>query len=257
MFDDMDDASAPQSLPPGRPRRERSARYPGVALSDSVELCRFIDERGLDGLSAADIASALGYRNVKTNTFSARLSAARQFGLLALNHEGYGLTPQAQVILHPTDPSELLRLYSQAFLTPPLYAELAQRLSQKRVPEAPILANVLQNNYDIIASAKLGAAEAFLASARFAGALGDDQVLRTLGQSEPGASAGATIESAPVCMPPRDAQRSGVRIDLRLWDHDRGKMIIVRAPESITRASFERFIEAFKLHVRVEDPPEP
>lgn len=78
---------------PTRSRRERSTRHPGVPLAESVELCKFIEARGLDGLTAADIATALGYKNIKTNTFSARLSAARQFGLLVLKDEGYSLTP--------------------------------------------------------------------------------------------------------------------------------------------------------------------
>ena len=98
-----------------RPRkRERSTRYPGVPLAEAVELCESIEERGVDGLTAADIATALGYKNIKTNTFSARLSAARQFGLLNLTGDGYALTPLARAILHPVDPPELPRLYRQA-----------------------------------------------------------------------------------------------------------------------------------------------
>ena len=45
-----------------------------------------------------------------------------------------------------------------------------------------------------------------------------------------------------------------VRLDLRLWDADAGKTIRVRAPQTITPASFERFLQAFRLLVRVEEP---
>jgi hypothetical protein len=237
-----DETTAPRS------RRERSARYPGVPLAESVELCRFVDELGLDGLTAADIAAALGYTNVKTNTFSARLSAARQFGLLRLQGEGYHLAPLARAILHPVDPSEVPQLYRRAFLEPTLYAELAEQFAGKRVPEAAILANVLYHNHHIIASAKLAAAEAFLASARTAGALDDDQILRP--SSPPSA-----LSSAPVPAPPSVPQRSipEVRLDLRLWGLDQGKMIRLRAPEAISRESFERFLQAFRLLVRVEE----
>ena len=68
---------------PHRQKRERSTRYPGVTLAEALKLCESVEDLGVDGLSAPDIASALGYKNIKTNTFSARLSAARQFGLLA------------------------------------------------------------------------------------------------------------------------------------------------------------------------------
>src|SRR4051812_22482364 len=166
----------PPPPPAGRPKRERSTRYPGVGLAEAIKLCESIDALGLDGLTAAAIASALGYKNIKTNTFSARLSAARQFGLLTLTGDGYGLTPLAREILHPVDLSELSGLHRQALLKPPLYAELAERLAGRKVPEAAILGNVLYHHHQIIASAKRSAAESFLESARFAGALGDDQV---------------------------------------------------------------------------------
>src|SRR3954467_7488517 len=182
MSHDDDSNHAPST----RPKRERSTRHPGVNLAESLKLCESIDALGLDGLSATAIASALGYTNIKTNTFSARLSAARQFGLLNLTGDGYHLSPLARSILHPVDPDELPRLHRQALLNPPIYAELAERLAGKRVPDATILGNVLYHNHQIIASAKQAAAEAFLSSARFAGVLGDDQVLRPQGPAAPG-----------------------------------------------------------------------
>lgn len=244
-----------------RPKRERSTRYPGVDLAESIKLCESIDRLGIDGLSAADIASALGYKNIKTNTFSARLSAARQFGLLILTDEGYALTPLAREILHPVDPNDQARLYRQAWLKPPLYVELAERMGGKRVPDAAILANVLYHNHQIIASAKQSAAEAFLDSARTAGALGDDLVLRpngpeALSSLTPAPNGGPTgLEATPSPSSP-PAKSTDARIDLRLWGADQGKSIRVRAPESITSESFERLLQAFRLHVRIEDPPE-
>ncbi len=254
---------------PTRAKRERSTRYPGVPLAESVELCRFIEGRGLDGLMAADIATALGYKNIKTNTFSARLSAARQFGLLSLKDEGYSLTPLARSILHPVDPAELPKLYRQALLEPQLYTDLAEQFADKRLPEATILGNVLYHNHQIIASAKQSAAEAFLESARFAGALGEDNVLRPQGTAtavEPAAPAGsnghapATLATAPAPAParpgPPSSRSDDVRIDLRLWGSDAGKAIRVRAPEVITPESFERLIQTLRLHLRIEEPAE-
>ncbi|GAC1473218.1 MAG: hypothetical protein NVSMB9_21460 [Isosphaeraceae bacterium] len=257
-----------------RSRRERSTRYPGVTLAESLKLCESVEELGVDGLQASEIAGALGYKSIKTNTFSARLSAARQFGLMTLTGEGYALTPLAREILHPVDPGELPRLHRQALLKPALYAELAERLAEKKVPEASILGNVLYHNHQIIASAKQTAAEAFLESARFAGALGDDQVFRPGGtpravedqastsgpdsakeaaadhDREPRRGVARSREAAPL-------RRNEVRVDLRLWDHDEGKTIRLRAPQSMTSASFERFLQAIHLLVRVEDPPDP
>jgi hypothetical protein len=243
-----------------KPRRERSTRYPGVTLAEVLKLCESIEELGVDGLPASDIASALGYKSIKTNTFSAPLSAARQFGLLSLTGEGYALTPLAREILHPVDPANLPALLRQALRKPPLYAELVERLGGKKVPDPTILGNILYHNHQIIASAKQQAAEAFLESARFAGALGTDNVFRVEGhdpvsQAEKPTVAPAAASRSSSSRPPRPrATGEIVRLDMRLWDLDDGKTIRVRAPESISRASFDRFLQAFRLLVRIEDP---
>ncbi len=240
-------------------KRERSNRYPGRSLAESIELARFLEEKGLDGLPAAEIATSLGYSNVKTNAFSARLSAARQFGLVAIKDEGYAITPLARSILHPVDVLELPGLYRKALLESPLYSELANRLADKKVPEASILANVLYHQHQIIATAKLQAAEMFLESARFAGALGDDGVFRTRGQeTEPAAPASVPTPSLRTNAKPEKADRQSgdVRIDLRLWGEDQGKAIRMRVPETITAESFDRFLQVLKLNVKVVDESE-
>jgi hypothetical protein len=253
-----DDSSPAVSSSSPRPRRERSTRYPGVNLAESLKFAESIDELGLDGMSAPAIAAALGYTNIKTNTFSGRLSAARQFGLLSLTGDGYALSPLARAILHPVDPAELPRLHRQALLKPPLYAELADRLAGKRVPEATILGNVLYHHHQIIASAKQAAAEAFLESAQFAAAINDDQIFCPDGfpsaaqapAQASSAAAGSSKSSAPGARAgPPEAE---VRLDLRLWDADVGKTIRLRAPQSMTAASFERFLQALRLLVRIQ-----
>ncbi|ADV61934.1 hypothetical protein Isop_1349 [Isosphaera pallida ATCC 43644] len=310
---------SPPSASPPRPRRERSARYPGVPLSDSLELCQFLNTRGLDGLSSQDIATALGYKNIKTNTFSSRLSSARQFGLLDLKGDGYHLTPLAHALLHPVDPEETPRLLRQAFREPPLYADLLERFAQKRLPDPTILGNVLYHDYNIIVSAKQVAADAFIASARFAGLLGPDQILRPDGiegaasSTIPSAAlpappeiphlsrggpspASSPLASAPLTRPhttglvpspsasstiastaatPRspideagkaamldrldrsdEFDPSAARFELRLWGNDQGKVVKVRAPESMSRSSFERLIRALELHIRIVEDSE-
>ncbi len=255
---------------PSRSRRERSTRYPGVPMIEGIELARFVESKGLDGLSAGDIATALGYKNIKTNTFSARLSAARQFGLLELKDEGYWITPLARSILHPVDPAELPKLYRKALLVPPLYADLAERLGGKRVPDAPILGNILYHHHAIIANAKQAAAECFIESARFAGALGDDLFLHLEGADLPGAPpvaaqpvtppvaaspAPATISNRPAPAAPRVPAAPGqgrTRFDLLLWGADEGKAVRVRAPEAMTEESFERLLQALRLHIKIQ-----
>ena len=235
----------PQDVPTTGRKRERSHRYPGRSLAESLELAKFLEERGLDGFPASEIARALGYSSVKTNTFSARLSAARQFGLVALKDDAYALTPLARSILHPVDATELPALRRKALWESPLYAELAERFGGKTVPDAAILANLLYHQFGIIASAKDAAAATFLESAKSAGAMGDDGVLRPEGLEVARVAVRTTKKEAR----PRSET---VRLDLPLWGSDAGKTIRIRAPEAITRDSYERLLAALRLLVRVE-----
>lgn len=258
-----------------RRRRERSVRYPGVSLEEAIAFVRFLDDHGLNGTTSETIAASMGLQNIKTRRFSASLSAARQFGLLELRDSIYELTPLGKAILHPADPAELEDRRLEAFRSPPLYADLLIRFANRRVPDADRLANLLFHNYKITATAKRSAAEAFLASARFAGVLDDGGTLRPEGRtsepcdedhqsSAPPPASEAASSAASRTQRPAAARRAGtaseranepVRIDLRLWGADEGKRIRLRAPESITSESLERLIQAIRLHVRIEDPP--
>ncbi len=240
---------------PPRSKRERSNRYPGAPLEDAIGLCRSVEELGVNGLSAVDIAQALGYKSIKTNTFSSRLSSARQFGLLELTGNGYALTALGRAILHPVGDTELARLQRQALLSPPLYAEFATKMGGKKLPEAAILGNVLYNHYQITATAKQVAAETLLESARFAGTLTEDLVFHPEGFEQPAPVSTSHQTTAPTRHEKAAPRREQARLDLELWDADEGKLIRLRAPKSMTRASFERFLQAFRLVVRITDEP--
>lgn len=267
-------------------RRERSARYPSVPLQEAIAFCRQIDELGIDGLGAAQIATAMGYRNVKTNTFSGRLSSARQFQLIVLNDQNYSLTELALRIIHPIDPAEVSQLLRQACLAPHLYAELIRHYAGKRLPEAEILGNLMMHKYQITASAKSAAADAFLDSLRFVGLMNDQRLVessssghepgfalaesRAAGSVAPVTPLRVTSSIEPVTKVPAFPSSSGhrtesakprtdneVRLDLTLWDSDQGKRIRLRAPSTVTRSSMARFLEALRLAVRVIDDPVP
>ena len=256
-------------------KRERSARYPAVPLSEAVEFCRQIDELGIDGLTAPQIATAMGYKNVKTNTFSGRLSSARQFGLIDLSEQNYSLTDLAMRVIHPFDPEEVPQLLRQACQSPPLFAELMKHYAGKRLPEPEILGNLLMHKHQITASAKMAAAESFYASIQHSALLDDSRILDAqanlqTGQSpvnEVRVSAGAKPQAAqaePVSKPVeinqvlsqnnqdrKPVKRDEVRLDLTLWDADQGKQIRLRAPSSMTQASLDRFIQSMKLAIQV------
>ena len=262
-------------------KRERSARYPAVPLAEAVAFVRQMDELGIDGLTSPQIASAMGFKNVKTNTFSGRLSSARQFGLLGLADQNYSLTELARRIIHPMDPDEEPGLLLQACQSPPLFAELMKQYAGKRLPEPEILGNVLMHKHQITASAKLAAAESFYASIQHAGVLDETRILDARVTQAPGAVVATqpevrpaavvkpvkptVVPAAPVEVPvasprprpvaARQAKPDEVRLDLTLWDADEGKRVRLRAPSSMTQASLERFMQAVRLAVKVVDGP--
>ncbi|MFM7319077.1 MAG: hypothetical protein ACKO5E_19190 [bacterium] len=262
----------------GGSRRERSARYPSTTLDDAINFCRQIDELGVDGLNSAQIASAMGYRNVKTNTFSGRLSSARQFGLIDLSDQNHTLSQLARRIIHPMDPDEIPTLLRQACQSPPLYAELLRSYAGKRLPEPDILGNLLMHKHHITAVARSIAAEAFFASIKYAGILLENRLVdESAGEAamlvspkltsvkpasrssraaaEPEAE--TTFRHAEYALARNHSAKANgeneVRIDLALWDTDEGKHIRFKAPSMISRASYERFLQAFQLAVRIVD----
>lgn len=262
----------------GGSRRERSARYPSTTLEDAINFCRQIDELGVDGLNSAQIASAMGYRNVKTNTFSGRLSSARQYGLIDLSDQSHTLSQLARRIIHPMDPDEIPTLLRQACQSPPLYAELLRSYAGKRLPEPDILGNLLMHKHHITAVARNIAAEAFFASIKYAGILLENRLVdESAGEaamlvSPKLTSAKPAIRSSRAAAEPeaettfrhsdynphrnhsgKTTGENEVRIDLALWDADEGKHIRFKAHSTITRASYERFLQAFQLAVRIID----
>lgn len=259
-------------------KRERSARYPAVPLAEAIAFVRLVDELGIDGLTASQIASAMGFKNLKTNTFSGRLSSARQFGLVDLADQNYSLTELAMRIIHPIDPDELPQLLLQACQSPPLFAELMKGYAGKRLPEAEILGNVLMHKHQITAAAKTAAAESFYESIKHAGLLDETRVLDSRSTLPAAFVSSQELRPASVARPAqvsvpvaarqaesiqpvarskaailKEPRPDEVRLDLTLWDEDTGKRVRLRAPSSMTRASLDRIIQAIQLAVKIEE----
>lgn len=218
-----------------------------MPLSEALALVRQMESKGADGLPAEAIGAALGYRNIRTHGLSAPLSAARQFGLIELRDGGYRLTRRGRRLLRPTNAAEGAALRREAMLASELYATLAMKLAGKRLPDEAALAGWLQRDFRISASARLHAAQVFVASAREAGLVDDaglvrlDDTARTDERSLEGSDSDENHGGA--C--------DEVEATLRLWADDEGKMVRIRAPGSMSRASFERLVEALRLLVRV------
>ena len=62
--------------------REKSALYPGATWSECLELIKRIDSFGLKTVSYQELAKKYGLSSVTTKSFTAKIGAAKQFGLI-------------------------------------------------------------------------------------------------------------------------------------------------------------------------------
>ena len=62
--------------------RERSALYPGATWDDCMEFIRKIGSLNLKAVSYQELAKQYGLSNPTTKSFTAKIGAAKQFGLI-------------------------------------------------------------------------------------------------------------------------------------------------------------------------------
>lgn len=161
-----------EQLPKSRRNRGKSVRYPAISIDECIDFIRKVDKLGGQSISYASILSMLNLKSQTTKSFQARISAAKQFGLLQTGQGTAQLTDTARRILYPNEgQEESERLKIEAFGKPPLYEKLIERFKDKALPEPTQLGNILMNEYHIIKQVKDIAANCFIESANSLGLL--------------------------------------------------------------------------------------
>lgn len=166
--------------------REKSALYPGATWGDCMDFIQKISSFNLKAVSYQELAKKYGLSNPSTKSFTTKLGAAKQFGLITTTQGNtIQLTEVSKRLLYPTgEPTKPLEL--QCFAQPPLYSKLVSRYDGLAIPAPELLANILMNEYRITRSVKDAAAKIFLQSAEqldllhggilcYSDALADDQ----------------------------------------------------------------------------------
>ena len=145
--------------------REKSALYPAVMWNECVDLIQKIDSFKLRAVSYQALAEKYGLTSTTTKSFSARIGAAKQFGLITTAQGStVQLTDTSKRILYPIG-DEIRDVELSCFAQPPLYAKLISKYDGAAVPPAAILANILMNEYRITRAVKDNAAKCFIGSA--------------------------------------------------------------------------------------------
>lgn len=145
--------------------REKSALYPAVTWNECIDLIQKIDSFKLRAVSYQALAEKYGLTSTTTKSFSARIGAAKQFGLITTAQGStVQLTDASKRILYPTG-DEIRDVELSCFAQPPLYAKLISKYDGAAVPSAALLANILMNEYRITRAVKDNAAKCFIESA--------------------------------------------------------------------------------------------
>ncbi len=145
--------------------REKSALYPGATWSECMELIKKINSFNLKAVSYQELAKKYGLSSTTTKSFTAKIGAAKQFGLVTTAQGNtIQLTDASKKLLYPTGES-VRSIELTCFAQAPLYSKLISKYDGVALPAQELLANILMNEYRITRSVKDSAAKCFLESA--------------------------------------------------------------------------------------------
>lgn len=188
-----EDAAEPDEAPesqdsaqPGGERERSGTRYPAYSLEDCEKFVKRVHEIGGNEILEDELLKHLQLSKT-TKSWVYKLSTARDFGLLdrrgRKNDARIAVTDLAKRLLLPGDEVELAASRQAAFLKPQLYDKLVAHYRGAPVPQTKYLAGLLVREHKIVESVADQAAEAFIASAKFAGFVHEN----VLGDPKPGA----------------------------------------------------------------------
>lgn len=154
---------------------QRSASYPILTLQEALDYSGKIYNKfaASSTVTRAEISRAL---EVHENTVSRDIAACVQYGLFSKSpNEGYKLTELFTNQLNPESQKEKKLLLLKAFGTPKLFQELINKFDGLPIPEE--FQNTLVRHHGITANAAKLAAEVFMESGKFVGAISENRVL--------------------------------------------------------------------------------
>jgi len=228
--------------------REKSAQYPSYNLSSCIEFGRVVDRLGGKQVAEGSLLSELRLRSSNTKSYTGKLSSCKQFGLLDSKAGLLNITERTRLILYPTEEQREVqsrKLIIEAFRAPALYQKLIKRFDGKALPQPGTLANILMNEYKIAKAVMDRAADIFVSSAKFAGVLGDDNVLQVGQTYEAITGEALPVETAiheTAQGTPAMGQVHSLKVAL-----SSGKSAAITVPSDISKTDIERLKKMLDL----------
>ena len=221
-----------------------------VDLAVVLDFVGKIESDGLQTLTAQDVARRMGFAASTSTPFYRRTVAAKLFGLLDTT-QGVNLTKLALDYFKPTDDDSKAAALATAINNVVAYQKILERYSEKRLPQAEILANLIEREFALASEAAKTCASVFVSSAQRAGLVATDGTLSTTVSERvppapaPEKTAGSPFYSAMGNLAD-DSESHFLTLDAR-----RGRRVILQAPPVITEQELKRIQNwlAVQFHV--------
>jgi hypothetical protein len=136
-----------------KPRRQRGASFPVIALPGAVKIIRDAGSYG-NKHSMAAMATYAGHATTNSGTFKSKMAALRDWGLITGTGDTVVLTDTAMRIAHPPSPEEAANALSGAFRGCPVFWKFYEEAAKGKDLDLAALANNAVNNYSISVASK-------------------------------------------------------------------------------------------------------
>lgn len=147
--------------------------YPRTGYTGAWELTEIIDETG--GKSSIENAAKKMNRRV-SGSFKAIIGSAVKFGLITSKRELLSTTTLFKRIKHAYDKEEEMQFHREAFLTPPLFAQLCRKFRNRELP-VQMLDVMLMREFNVEEINAQGVAKVFVDGCRMCAILNDENII--------------------------------------------------------------------------------
>lgn len=234
---------------PSTPRRKRATGFPVVSLGEAAAILKEAGKYGFDHSTAA-FATYMGHSTTNSGAFRQRLSAFRDWKLIAGRGDSLSMTDIARVIAHPTDDDAERRALQTAFMNSPVFFKLYDE-SAKGKPLTPgPLGNRAVLNLGVAPGSKDKFVQSFIDSAIAASlaALDEDghvvlEPLDARADPEPPSSEDQFLNNPQPVQPSsvrtQPAARQGTPVVHQTWAIDGGSILFeIRTDQPLPATAF-------------------
>lgn len=229
--------------------------YPYYGLQEALRVAEAVQRAGGNEATDDDVRKELNLTSKTSRGWSYRVSSAREFGLIERAGRAQDarirITPLYKRYAMPENEAEKRAALMQALSSPPLYKKLLERYRGSPLPSAAGAANVLVREYGLLDSVKQEAAEAFVKSLQFAGAVNLNNIvtLTATPAADGSASAEESVDQAapppaPAPLDKGDTSPQPMRVPAGFIPHvfqlRRELQIVVPLPPDLTMKDVER-----------------